>query len=354
MSTPKQPRQSDAGQATPPEAREGTPGSREEEPEERVLGLTDILGREAGGLLVLLVLIAALTIATETFLTGTNLANLVRQVTVFAVLAVGQLFVILTAGIDLSVGSVLALSGAVTAQMLVAGVPVPVAAVLGIIIGLLLGVFNGVLVAFFGIPPFITTLGMLGMARGMVLLITDARTISGLPESFQVIANGSVLGVPNLLVALLIVGVVATFVLGRTVFGRYVYAVGSNAESARLSGVPVTRVLVTVYAISGLLAGVAGVLIASRLGAGIPTAGTGYELQAIAGAVIGGASLSGAKGRALGAILGALIMATLENGGNLLGVDPFYLQIAIGALILIAVFFDQVQQRGLRFGRASA
>lgn len=303
---------------------------------------------------MLLILIAALTIATETFLTGTNLANLVRQVTVFAVLAVGQLFVILTGGIDLSVGSVLAFSGAVTAQLLAAGTPVPLAAGAGLIVGLALGVFNGALVAFFGIPPFIATLGMLGMARGMVLLITDAQTISNLPESFQAIANGSVLGIPNLLVALVVVGVIASFVLGRTVFGRYVYAVGSNAESARLSGVPVTRVLVSVYAISGLLAGLAGVLIASRLGAGIPTAGTGYELQAIAGAVIGGASLSGAKGRALGPILGALIMATLENGGNLLGVDPFYLQIAIGALILIAVFFDQAQQRGLRLGGASS
>lgn len=338
----------------PPEDRGEGATRTEEEPEERIVGLTDILGREAGGLLVLLVLVAALTIATDTFLTGTNLGNLVRQVTVFAVLAVGQLFVILTGGIDLSVGSVLALSGAATAQLLAAGVPVPVATALGVAVGLVLGVFNGALVAFLGIPPFITTLGMLGMARGLVLLVTDARTISDLPESFQVIANGTILGVPNLLVALVVVGVVATFVLGRTVFGRYVYAVGSNAESARLSGVPVGGVLVTVYAISGLLAGVAGVLIASRLGAGIPTAGTGYELQAIAGAVIGGASLSGAKGRALGAILGALIMATLENGGNLLGVDPFYLQIAIGALILIAVFFDQVQQRGLRFGRAPA
>lgn len=350
MSTPKAP--PPAGGA-PPEER-GPERNPQEEPEERVLGLTDILGREAGGLLVLLVLVAALTVATETFLTGTNLANLVRQVTVFAVLAVGQLFVILTGGIDLSVGSVLAFAGAVTAQLLAAGTPVPLATAAGLVVGLALGVFNGVLVAFFGIPPFITTLGMLGMARGMVLLITDARTISNLPESFQAIANGSVFGIPNLLVALVVVGVIATFVLGRTVFGRYVYAVGSNAESARLSGVPVTRVLVSVYAISGLLAGVAGVLIASRLGAGVPTAGTGYELQAIAGAVIGGASLSGAKGRALGAILGALIMATLENGGNLLGVDPFYLQIAIGALILIAVFFDQVQQRGLRFGRAAA
>lgn len=350
MSTPKAP--PPAG-GVPPEER-GPERGPQEESEERIVGLTDILGREAGGLLVLLILIAALTIATETFLTGTNLANLVRQVTVFAVLAVGQLFVILTGGIDLSVGSVLAFSGAVTAQLLAAGTPVPLAAGAGLIVGLALGVFNGALVAFFGIPPFIATLGMLGMARGMVLLITDAQTISNLPESFQAIANGSVLGIPNLLVALVVVGVIASFVLGRTVFGRYVYAVGSNAESARLSGVPVTRVLVSVYAISGLLAGVAGVLIASRLGAGVPTAGTGYELQAIAGAVIGGASLSGAKGRALGAILGALIMATLENGGNLLGVDPFYLQIAIGALILIAVFFDQVQQRGLRFGRAAA
>jgi ribose transport system permease protein len=352
VSTPRTPQPS--GQTPPEEREEARTATRGEEPqEERVLGLTDILGREAGGLLVLLVLIAALTVVTETFLTGTNLANLVRQVAVFAVLAVGQLFVILTAGIDLSVGSILALSGAVTAQLLVAGMPVPVATVIGLVVGLVLGLFNGVLIAYAGIPPFITTLGMLGMARGLVLLITDARTISDLPQSFQTIANGSVLGIPNLLVVFVVVGVVASFVLGRTVFGRYVYAVGSNAESARLSGVPVGRVLVSVYAISGLLAALAGVLVASRLGAGIPTAGTGYELQAIAGAVIGGASLSGAKGRALGAILGALIMATLENGGNLLGVDPFYLQIAIGALILIAVFFDQAQQRGFRLGGAS-
>jgi ribose transport system permease protein len=341
----------------PPDERDGGRAVGPEEPEEedeRVIGLGDVLGREAGAILVLLVLVAALAIITETFLTGTNMGNLVRQVTVFAVLAVGQLFVILTGGIDLSVGSVLALSGATTAQMLVAGAPIPVAMAVGLGVGLVLGVANGVLVAYAGIPPFITTLGMLGIARGLVLLITDARTISGLPPGFRTLANGSVLGLPNLLWVLILVGVVASFVLGRTVFGRYVYAVGSNAESARLSGVPVGAVLVAVYTISGFLAAVAGVLIASRLGVGVPTAGTGYELQAIAGAVIGGASLSGAKGRALGAILGALIMATLENGGNLLGVDPFYLQIAIGALILIAVFFDQAQQRGFRLGRSAA
>jgi ribose transport system permease protein len=232
------------------------------------------------------------------------------------VLSVGQLFVILTAGIDLSVGSVLAISGAVTAQLLVAGTPVVLATVIGLLIGLGLGLFNGVLVAYAKIPPFITTLGMLGIARGLVLLITDASTITGIPASFQTLANGSLLGLPNLLWVLIVVGIVASFVLGRTVFGRYVYATGSSAESARLSGVPVNWVLVSVYAISGLLAGFAGVLTTSRLGAGIPTAGTGYELQAIAGAVIGGASLSGAKGRALGAVLGALIMAVLENGAT--------------------------------------
>ena len=354
MSTPEVPRKPDEDQAVSNGDVQASQGGAAGEEEERVIGLTDILGREAGGLLVLLVLVAALTVATPDFLTGTNLANLVRQVTVFAVLSVGQLFVILTAGIDLSVGSVLAISGAVTAQLLVAGTPVVLATVIGLLIGLGLGLFNGVLVAYAKIPPFITTLGMLGIARGLVLLITDASTITGIPASFQTLANGSLLGLPNLLWVLIVVGIVASFVLGRTVFGRYVYATGSSAESARLSGVPVNWVLVSVYAISGLLAGFAGVLTTSRLGAGIPTAGTGYELQAIAGAVIGGASLSGAKGRALGAVLGALIMAVLENGGNLLGIDPFYLQIAIGALILVAVFFDQLQSRGFRIGGASS
>lgn len=303
------------------------------------------LGRESGGILVLLIFIAALILTTSDFLTRTNLDNLVRQVAVFAILSVGQLFVILTGGIDLSVGSILGLSGGVTALLLAAGVPIPLAILAGLVIGLAVGLVNGVLVSRFGLPPFIATLGMLGIARGLVLLLTGAKTIAPLPDAFNVIANGSVLGLPSLFWILVVVAVVAAFVLGRMVFGRYVYAVGSNAESARLSGVPVNIVLLAVYSISGLLAGFAGVLTSSRLGAGIPTAGTGYELQAIAGAVIGGASLSGAKGRTIGAVLGALIMALLANGGNLLGVDPFYLQIAIGLLIILAVFFDNLQGR---------
>jgi ribose transport system permease protein len=311
----------------------------------KVRSLGDIAGRESGGLVVLLVAVGALTLASDQFLTAGNLSNLVRQVAIFAIIAVGQLLVILTAGIDLSVGSVLGLSGCVSAQLLVSGWPIPVAILVGLVIGAALGLANGLLVTRLGLPPFIATLGMLGIARGIVLVITDAKTVQGLPESFQTIANGTVLGIPNLLIIAAVIVAAAWFMLTRTVFGRYIYAVGSNPESARLAGVPVHAVTVAVYVISGLLAALGGVLLTSRLGAGIPTAGTGFELNAIAACVIGGASLFGAKGSALGAATGALIMGVLNNGGNLLAINAFYLQIAIGVLILVAVGFDQWNSR---------
>jgi ribose transport system permease protein len=321
-------------------------------PRTRVLTLGDIAGRESGGLVVLLVAVGALTLASNEFLTGGNLSNLARQVAIFGIIAVGQLLVILTAGIDLSVGSVLGLSGAVTAQLLVAGMVAPVAILVGLGIGGGLGVVNGLLVTRFKLPPFIATLGMLGIARGVVLVITDAKTVqgNGLPDAFQSIANGTILGMPNLLIIAVAVTLAVWFMLTRTVFGRYIYAVGSNPESARLAGVPVAMVTVSVYAISGLLAGLGGVLLTSRLGAGIPTAGTGFELNAIAACVIGGASLFGAKGSALGAAAGALIMGVLNNGGNLLAINAFYLQIAIGILILVAVGFDQMNTRNAQRG----
>jgi ribose transport system permease protein len=323
----------------------GGAGTTTAQPPERVLTFGDVFGRDAGGLIVLLVLFGAMTLASDEFLTGDNMANLARQVAIFGIIAVGQLLVILTAGIDLSVGSVLGLTGCVTAQLLVEGMPVPLAIALGLAVGVGLGLFNGALVAYGKLPPFIVTLGMLGIARGIVLVLTDASTVQPLPDSFANIANGDFLGLPNLLWMFAAVVAVTAFVLRRTVFGRYIYAVGSNPESARLAGVPVTAVLVSVYAIAGLLAAFGGVLFASRLGAGIPTAGTGYELNAIAACVIGGASLFGAKGGAFGAAAGALIVATLNNGGNLLAVNAFYLQIIIGALILVAVAFDQWQGR---------
>jgi ribose transport system permease protein len=332
-----EPAVTDAGTSRPPTR--GAEGRR------RVLTLGDIAGRESGGLVVLLVAVGALTLTSNEFLTGSNLSNLARQVAIFGIIAVGELLVILTAGIDLSVGSVLGLSGAVTAQFLVAGVPVAPAILLGVALGAVLGVANGLLVTRAKLPPFIATLGMLGIARGAVLVSTDAKTVQGLPSGFQTIANGTIFGIPNLLGIAALVTVVVWFVLTRTVFGRYVYAVGSNPESARLAGVPVRTVVISVYAVSGLLAGLGGVLLTSRLGAGIPTAGTGFELNAIAACVIGGASLFGAKGSAIGAATGALIMGVLNNGGNLLAINAFYLQIGIGVLILVAVGFDQLNTR---------
>ncbi len=320
---------------------EGTPAA----PQERIITFGDVFGRDAGGLIVLLILFGALTLGTNEFLTANNMANLARQVAVFGIIAVGQLLIILTAGIDLSVGSVLGLTGCITAELLVHGIGIPIAILGGLAAGAAIGVFNGVLVAYGKLPPFIVTLGMLGIARGAVLVLTDASSVQPLPDAFGNIANGDFLGLPNLLWMLALVVVVTAFVLRRTVFGRYIYAVGSNPESARLAGVPVTRVLVSVYAIGGLLAAFGGVLFMSRLNAGIPTGGTGYELNAIAACVIGGASLFGAKGGAYGAAAGALIVATLNNGGNLLNINSFYLQIIIGALILIAVAFDQYQGR---------
>jgi ribose transport system permease protein len=326
----------------------GAPAPAVAEP--RVLSFGDVFGRDAGGLIVLLVLFGALTIRSHEFLTVDNMANLARQVAVFGIIAVGQLLIILTAGIDLSVGSVLGLTGCITAELLVHGSPIVVAILGGLAAGAAIGVFNGVLVAYGKLPPFIVTLGMLGIARGAVLVLTDASTVQPLPDAFGTIANGSdrFIGLPNLLWMFAAVVVVTAFVLRRTVFGRYIYAVGSNPESARLAGVPVRRVLVAVYMIGGLLAAVGGVLFMSRLNAGIPTGGTGYELNAIAACVIGGASLFGAKGGAYGAAAGALIVGTLNNGGNLLNINSFYLQIIIGALILIAVAFDQFQGRRAR------
>ncbi|GAB3974851.1 ribose ABC transporter permease RbsC [Actinoallomurus acanthiterrae] len=314
-------------------------------PRRRVVTLGDITGRESGGLVVLLVAVGILTLTSDEFLTAGNLSNLARQVAIFGIIAVGELLVILTAGIDLSVGSVLGLSGCVTALLLVRGMPVLVALLLGVALGTVLGAINGLLVTRAKLPPFIATLGMLGIARGATLVITDANTVQGLPTGFQTIANGTVLGIPNLLIIAALVTVVVWFLLTRTVFGRYVYAVGSNRESARLAGVPVRTVTISVYAISGLLAGLGGILLTSRLGAGIPTAGTGFELNAIAACVIGGASLFGAKGSAIGAATGALIMGVLNNGGNLLAINAFYLQIGIGVLILVAVGFDQLNAR---------
>lgn len=312
----------------------------------QILRLGQILGRNSGGLPVLLLLAFTLTLTTDSFLTATNLDNLGRQVSIYAILAIGQLLVILTSGIDLSVGSVAGLAGVIAAKTVFetsGSLPILLSVLLALLVGAVAGFANGLLVAVLKMPPFIVTLGMMGIARGATLLLTGGRTVQPLPEGFSALAGGTVLGISHLTWLMLLVTALFALLLRRTVWGEYVYAVGSSSESARLTGVPVRPVLLSAYTLSGLLAAAAGVLLASRLGNGVPTAGNGYELQAIAACVIGGASLFGAKGSALGALVGALVVGLLNNGGTLLGIDPFWLQIMIGALILAAVATEHMK-----------
>lgn len=293
-------------------------------------------------IITLVVLFALLSIFSDTFLTTTNLYNLIRQTSIVGVVAIGMTFVIITGGIDLSVGSVVGLSGMVAALLMVkaeAGVALSCAVALAA--SALSGLLNGVLIFNGKVPPFIATLGTMTMLRGTIMLLSGARNISGLPREFRNFAQSNFLGLPMLFVVWLVVIVLAAFITRHTVFGRKVFSIGSNVEATRLSGVNLQWVYYGTYMLCSFLCGVAGLLYSSRLGGGIPTGGTGYEMDAIAAAVIGGASLSGAEGSILGTVLGAFVMAMLRNGGNLLEVDPFILEIIIGGLIVVAVLIDQ-------------
>jgi len=298
----------------------------------------------ARGFLIVFFLAAALSLVTNTFLTGVNLASLGKQVSIYAVLAIGELVVIITGGIDLGVGSVVGLTSIVVAQVVMSHTTaggIWLGILISLLAGVLCGLITGALVAYLKLPPFIASLGMMQAARGVALLLCHGVSIGPVPGGFQNISGASTFSVPNLVWFTLIVVVIVAVALSKTTWGRYVYAAGSNAESARLSGVPVRAVLVSAYAVSGLLAAFAGILLASRLNGGYPNNGTGYELQAIAACVIGGASLFGARGTPVGALIGALIVGMLNNGGSLLGVDPFWLQVAIGVVIVAAVAVDQ-------------
>ncbi len=285
--------------------------------------------------LVLLVIMASLL--SPRFFTVPNLLNVLRQVSIVGVLATGMTFVILTRGIDLSVGSLLGV-----AVVLFAGSMdsrgTAVALPLGLGAAALAGLVNGIGIAYAGLPAFIMTLGMLSFARGLAFIYTGGTPIPILNEDFYVLGNGYLLGVPIPALVLLVALIVSGFLLGLTPFGRSVYAIGSNEEAARLSGVPVRLYKTIVYAISGLMSGLAGLLYTSQLSIGTPIAGQGYELDAIAAVVVGGTSLFGGKGSVAGTFLGTLIIGVLANILNLTGVDPFVQQLFKGALIVVAVF----------------
>lgn len=296
-------------------------------------------------LLTLVLLSVILSILSPHFLTTENLLSIALQTAIIAIIALGQIYVIISGGIDLSVGSIVALSGVVTAQLLVSGVNPILAILVGVLAGTLLGFINGFIIAKGNLPPFIVTLGMMGVARGLSLVMTDGLPISSLPESFTVLGNGTLLGIPIPVIFLIIAASIAAFILSKTIFGRYVYSIGSNEEAARLSGINVNTNKIMIYAICGLMSGLAGVLMSARLVSAQPSAGTGYELDAIAAVVIGGASLVGGVGTVGGTIIGAFIMGVLRNGLNLLNVSPFWQQIAIGVIIVLAVYIDQVRRK---------
>lgn len=295
-----------------------------------------------GNLLVIVVfLIIILSFATKNFFTTNNIRNLVRQTSVNGIIALGMTFVIISGGIDLSVGSIVGVSSIVVSKLLASGMAIFPSVMIAILVCTLLGMLNGLIIHYGKVPPFIATLGMMQAARGIVMLLSNARMIAGLPKAFTNFSQSLVLGLPSLFFVWLLVILVTFVVTTQMIFGRNIFAYGSNVEAAKLSGINVARVTVSVYAISGLLSGLAGVLMTSRLANGIPTAGQGYEMDAIASAVVGGASLSGGSGTILGTVLGALLISVIQNGGNLLGINSFILQIIVGVLIVASVWIDQ-------------
>jgi ribose transport system permease protein len=296
-------------------------------------------------LLGLVLLSVTLSILTPHFLTTDNLLSIALQTAIIAILALGQVYVIISGGIDLSVGSILALSGVISAQLLVSGWPTALAIVAGVLAGALLGFINGLVITKGKLPPFIVTLGMMGVARGLSLVLTDGLPVSGLPETFTKLGNERIFYIPIPVIFLIVVTIISAFILSRTIFGRYVYSIGSNEEAAQLSGINVNFHKLMIYVVCGLLSGLAGVLLTARLVSAQPTAGTGYELDAIAAVVIGGASLMGGVGTVGGTIIGAFIMGVLRNGLNLLNVTPFWQQIAIGVVIVLAVYLDQMRRK---------
>ncbi len=299
-------------------------------------------------LLTLIFLSAALTLLSPYFLMMDNLFAIGLQMAVVAIMAIGEMMVIISAGIDLSVGSILALSGIVATEAMVHHIGVYPAILLGILVGGVGGWINGILIAKGNIPPFIATLGTMGIARGLALIITGGIPVFGLPKSFEFWGGGHVLGVvPVPLVVLTVLAILGHIVLQYTRFGRYTYAIGGNMEAARLSGIPVGRYLIAIYTLAGFLYGIAGIILASRLSTGQPTAGTGYELDVITACVVGGASLSGGEGKMLGAMIGALIMGIIRNGSNLLDISAFWQQVIMGSIIIAAVFADQYRKRSI-------
>lgn len=301
------------------------------------------LVQKLGPLLGLLLIIIIISFMSPSFLTATNIFNVLRQVSISALIAFGMTFVILTGGIDLSVGSTLALTGAISAGLLAGGMDPFLAMLIGLLLGAVLGAVNGVIIAKGKVAPFIATLATMTIYRGLTLVYTDGKPVSGLGDSlaFQMFGKGYFLGIPVPVLTMLLAFLVLYFILRKTTFGRRVYAIGGNEEASRLSGINVDRITIAVYSLTGMLAALSALILTSRLNSAQPTAGQSYELDAIAAVVLGGTSLTGGRGWIFGTLVGALIIGVLNNGLNLIGVSSFFQQVVKGVVILIAVLIDR-------------
>jgi ribose transport system permease protein len=298
--------------------------------------------RDAGTLIGLVAIVVIFGLLAPDFLSQRNLLNILQQSSINACLALGMTLVIISGGIDLSVGPTAAISAVITATMLVAGVPVPIAILAGLAIGAVCGLVNGVLVAYAGLQPFIVTLGTLSTYRAIALIYTGGNPVLGVPAGFRALFNGSLLGLPIPVIMVAVVALLAWVLLKKTPLGEYLLAVGGNEEAAYVAGVPIAITKITAYVISGVLAALASMILVGRLGAAEPILGNLWELDAIAAAAIGGASLMGGKGSVIGTILGAVILGAMRNGLTLMNVQAFYQLLATGLIILVAMMIDRV------------
>lgn len=310
--------------------------------------------RTYGILVVLLLLIVFFSVMTDSFFSMNNLFNVARQISMLSIVAVGMTFVMLAAGIDLSVGSVLALSGVIGATLMVRAHADPWLAIIGALAGAtLVGLINGFLVAYVDIPPLISTLGMMTIVRGLSFIITGGLPVYGLPKGIQFLGQGYVWRIPVPVILMAAFFLVGVFILNFTYFGRYFYALGGNEEATRLSGVNVSRMKLLVYSLCGFMAGVAGVIMLSRINSGQPNSGSGFELDVVTAVVLGGVSISGGEGKLGGVLIGAFIMGILSNGMIIMSVGEYYQLVIKGAVLLAAVGFDRMAKRARKRSLAS-
>ncbi|TWF58388.1 ABC transporter permease [Neorhizobium alkalisoli] len=298
--------------------------------------------RDAGTLIGLILIVAVFAMLVPGFVSERNLINILQQSSINACIALGMTLVIISGGIDLSVGPTAAISAVLTASLLVAGYPVPVAIVAGLGIGMLCGLVNGILVAYVGLQPFIVTLGTLSTYRALALIYTGGNPVLGVPMTFRSLFNGNIGGIPNSVIIVAVIALVAWVILKKTPIGEYLLAVGGNEEASYVAGVPIALTKITAYVISGFLAALGAMILVGRLGAAEPILGNLWELDAIAAAAIGGASLMGGKGSVIGTILGAIILGAMRNGLTLMNVQAFYQLLATGLIILVAMMIDRV------------